>query len=406
MLLQRTKKLQSTLLSFCSQILGMLQFLLILLQVKPGVETDHFLYLFSLGFILPQIVLDGFLSPSLISQQRINKKVEKFIKNRGGLIVATLILGMSLLSSEHETDSQKLFFLTIVLSVNAHLQYQNWYLANLNAVAGNPLWKSGLWIPANLLATAFLAFSFNDAYLQLIAMSVGLFLGNIGFHFAIKRVGIAAIEDLRFQIPKSAGIGLNYWFLGRSTLSYSIIFGIQTLSMQSQSATLTLITIPSKIVSGFTSIFINSILPFYVNLQILDKKRIQKTIYSYLIFSLVVDIAIFLLISKYFPNVRPIAMVTAAWITGSTAAAFGQNVLLKFRSPKINFLTVLPSMMVFTILFSLSRISELNFIVICCAYTVLDCLTACIQFWAIGFKRLALIFGILTCIVTHYWFFH
>lgn len=383
-------KLTSATLSLLSQLIGIMQLYVLLAKIGSGRASDIYFYLFTMGLIIPQIFLDGFISPALLGKRISFAKAKKLVSR--SLIMILIINVLIFVKIHSQTDDYFAYLIVIILFLNSIIQFINWFLVSINSLLGKPNLKSGMFIPANLLGMLLILIPTSNSYQSVFYMSIGLSLGNACFFVFIKSktLKLGDIDIVTHNRPT-----LDYYLLlVKSSIAYLGIFGIQSLAFDLKTSALTTLTIPAKIVSGFTTIFINSGLPLHVNIFTFNEIKTRKIIWKYVFFS----ISICLLTSGfcYFlvPKYSEIANITAIWLISSVGSSFAQAILLKNHSPKAALLSTIPVISVF---FSLSLVlgyKQFSVELFFWAFALIDSLSASIQFLQVRYWNLAIFFTI------------
>jgi hypothetical protein len=275
---------------------------------------------------------------------------------------------------------------------------------SVNAVFGIPFFKSGMFIPANFLAIVMLLLPSESSYQVVLNMCLGLLIGNIAFLLVIKfKTSLPQKVDgiIVMELP-----GNYYWLLLKSSFSYFGILGIQTLAFDLKTSAITLLAIPGKIVSGFTSIFINSVLPFHINTSVFNELKMKTTIWRYLFFSSFISIFSIIVFYIFFSEYLLIAIITSIWLLSSVGSSFAGVILSKKLPPQAVIYSVFPIIAVFVLLRLFLEFKQIDMLVLFLALALIDALSAAIQFVQIKYWLFAVIFIfvslVLAMLSTHF----
>ena len=386
-LLFQNSKLVSASLSLISQLLGVLQIVTLITKVGPGRETDIYFYIFAIGLVFPQIFIDGFISPALVNQRISLESIKKIL-----ILCLILILICNFLAylKIRTQENNLVIYTIIVLMLNSFVQFINWFYVSVKAVFGIPFFKSGMFIPANSFGIIMLIMSSKSSYQNVLNMCLGLLFGNLAFLFVIKLKAPLPSKDKGILVVNFSGN--YYWLLVKSTCSYLGILGIQTLAFDLKTSTITLLAIPGKIVSGFTSIFINSMLPFHVNVSVFNELKMKTTIWKYLVFSTLISISSIILFYFFFSEYLLITIITSIWLVSSVGSAFAQVILSKKLPPRAVIFSILPIVFIFVLLSTILEYRQIDVLVLFIAFALIDALSAAIQYVQIKYWQFAGLF--------------
>ena len=386
-LLFQNSKLVSASLSLISQLLGVLQIVTLITKVGPGRETDIYFYIFAIGLVFPQIFIDGFISPALVNQRISLESIKKIL-----ILCLILILICNFLAylKIRTQENNLVIYIIIVLMLNSFVQFINWFYVSVKAVFGIPFFKSGMFIPANSFGIIMLIMSSKSSYQNVLNMCLGLLFGNLAFLFVIKLKAPLPSKDKGILVVNFSGN--YYWLLVKSTCSYFGILGIQTLAFDLKTSTITLLAIPGKIVSGFKSIFINSMLPFHVNVSVFNELKMKTTIWKYLVFSTLISISSIILFYFFFSEYLLITIITSIWLVSSVGSAFAQVILSKKLPPRAVIFSILPIVFIFVLLSTILEYRQIDVLVLFIAFALIDALSAAIQYVQIKYWQFAGLF--------------
>ena len=393
-LLLQNSKLTSTSLSLVSQLLGILQLILLITKVGPGRETDTYFYIFAIGLVFPQIFIDGFISPAMLRGRLSAKSINKIM-----VLCLILIFIFNFLAylKIRSNGNNAAIYVIIVLMLNSLVQFVNWFYASVKAVFGIPFFKSGMFIPANSLGVIMLLMPEENSYQNVLNMCIGLLIGNLAFLFAIKLNPPLRSEFNNLVVLNSSGN--YYWLLVKSFCSYFGILGIQTIAFDLKASAITFLAIPGKIVSGFTSIFINSILPFHVNVSVFNELKMKTTIWRYLLFSTLISLISIIVFLVFFPEYFLFSIVISVWLVSSVGSSFAQVIVLKKLPPGAVIFSIFPIFLVYALLITMTRFNQIDILALFIAFALIDALSASIQFIQIRYWQFAGVFTLTSLVL-------
>ena len=392
-------------LSLLSQGLGMVQLFLLLWHYGATGATDAYLYLFNLGNLPTQILITGFMYPSLLNGSRLSRKALRSFLGVVPTLALLLVLSASVGLLTESRIGESAFLFIFFCAINSVLQTVVWFFGTLSDFEGNPVWISGIALPGNFLACLALMLPLNSSVANVTAIFASLAVGNCLLLALMlkRRVGFEVIYSYSEFPASSSNFARNRPFLFRAISVYGGFMVIQSLTVSLPASVLTLLSVPMKIVASVTASFLNATLPKIINKDT-QSPGSSITFLKYVLvavvgFGLTAELLSFIFWPTYIAEVG----VSAIWLTTSCLSAVSQRLSNRFRNPSST--NLVSAVVPVTAILVLASSSTAGFgaLAILCAYGFADAVSSVIQFRVIEFRRFSLISSVLATGVGIVW---
>ena len=390
-------------LSLASQVVGLLQLAALLWIYGPSNATDAYFYLFNLGNLPTQILIVGVLYPLLINDDRVTRKrAVKFgiwVPACAPLVVA---IGTAWLVVNGRVTAA-LVPIIILAAINAVLQARLWFYAVIAEAGGVPHWIAAVALPANFLATVTLLFPWGSSMSSVTAMMVALTIANGAFLVATvrSRISIRVMQELP-EIPTRRRHA-QWWFFAKSGTSYGGLMVIQSLALILPPATLTLLTLPVKIVGSVSATFVNAVMPMLVHQATESPAAARKFLRILVILLGPVGAAGVAVSAMFAPDYFLEVLVVSLWLVASAASAVAGRMAYRFLEPKASRVTmvVVPAIVIGVSASTLS--SSFGLLALLCAYAAVDAASSFLFLVSLRDRLMAVICGVLTTALALIW---
>lgn len=292
----------------------------------------------------------------------------------------------------------------LVLSgINAIVQARLWYKAVAAEAEGNPTWIAAIALPANGLATLVMLLPWPNSSSTVTAMMAALVLGNAGYLVVmlIRKVGYASLNQLPAK-PTRRHAG-HWWFLTKSFVGYGGLMVIQSLALVLPPATLTLLTLPSKIVGSVASTFVNAVMPALVHQNTESTegaRRFLRLLVLILGISGMLGVAA---VAIWFPEYITQALIVALWLVASASSSVAQRLMFRFLPPSSSRITlVVMPLIVLAVAFSVQT-QGFGLIALLCAYALVDAATSFLTLLSLRDKVMTPVSGFVTGAIMGIW---
>lgn len=403
MLKSRRAHLRAPVLSLASQASGLLQLGALLWRHGPSNATDAYFYLFNLGNLPTQILIVGVLYPMLLNQDRVTR--------RGALRFGRLVPVAALLAvaagsgwlSIQGRVSLDIAPILILAAVNAVIQARLWFLAVFAEADGRPHWMAAIALPANVLATLVMLLPWPSSTATVTAMFVALAIANGGFLVVMARVkvGIHVLDGLP-AVPGRKH-SAHYWFLSKSFVGYGGLMIVQSLALVLPPSTLTLLTLPMKIVGSVAATFVNAVMPLLVhqNTESPTEARRFLSILTVILGSLglVILVAGGLFLPEHFVQV----LVVALWLLAAAAASVAQRMMFRFLPPSASRITLAVVPMIVAAVAVSVQSDGFGLIALLCAYALVDAASGFLILVALRARVMSCVTGLITLSLAAIW---
>lgn len=383
--------LRAPALSLASQAIGVVQLFALLWRHGASNATDAYFYLFNLGNLPTQILIVGVLYPMLLNEHRITRvAARRFGYFVSGISVGAIGLGWAWLAHTDRV-SEEIIPIICLSAVNAAFQALIWHRAVLAEADGSPQWVSAVALPANFLATCVILLPWPNSTSTVTAMMVALASANSLFLISMVslRVGRAVLD----RLPEASIVKHRapWWFLAKSGVGYGGLMVVQSVSLVLPPSTLTLLTVPMKIVASVSATFTNAILPRLIHQSSTSPEGGRRFLRIAAGALAVVGTLLFIVARLFFPEYSLTALVIALWLVASAASSVAQRLAFRFLKPSASRITlfVVPAIVLATLVSS--KFDGFGLIPLLCAYAAVDAASGCLLLFALKDKIMAFI---------------
>ncbi|MEV7135687.1 hypothetical protein AB0N24_22710 [Arthrobacter sp. NPDC093128] len=356
-----------------------------------------------MGNLPTQILIVGVLYPMLLNQDRVTR--------RGALRFGRLVPVAALLAvaagsgwlSIQGRVSLDIAPILILAAVNAVIQARLWFLAVFAEADGRPHWMAAIALPANVLATLVMLLPWPSSTATVTAMFVALAIANGGFLVVMARVkvGIHVLDGLP-AVPGRKH-SAHYWFLSKSFVGYGGLMIVQSLALVLPPSTLTLLTLPMKIVGSVAATFVNAVMPLLVhqNTESPTEARRFLSILTVILGSLglVILVAGGLFLPEHFVQV----LVVALWLLAAAAASVAQRMMFRFLPPSASRITLAVVPMIVAAVAVSVQSDGFGLIALLCAYALVDAASGFLILVALRARVMSCVTGLITLSLAAIW---
>lgn len=396
-------QLRAPALSLASQISGLLQLAALLWRHGPSNATDAYFYLFNLGNLPTQILLVGVFYPMLLSQDRVTR--DGALRFRRWVPVATLIAvaaGSGWLSIQGRVPFELLPVL-VLAALNAIVQARLWYMAVSAEADGSPHWMAAIALPANVVATLVMLLPWPSSTAAVTAMLAALMTANAGFLIVMARINVGSQVLDRLPKTRIRRHSAHFWFLSKSFVGYGGLVIVQSLALVLPPATLTLLTLPTKIVGSVSATFVNAVMPRLVHQNSespASAKRFLRVLSLILgALGLLVLVAGEALIPQYVAQI----IVVALWLLASASAAVAQRIMFRFLPPSASRITLIVVPIIVLAVALSAQSNGFGLIALLCAYALVDAASGFLILVTLRDWLMACVTGCITLALAAIW---
>jgi hypothetical protein len=366
--------------SLASQITGLAQIALLLSHGGATGATDTYFYLFSLGLTPTLILVQGLMYPLLLNETKISQNGLRRIRKGTPLLAFGFILvGCGWLALRGRLHGEQLP-LAILIAANTVLQARLFFRAVAAEASGNPLWISGIALPANLTACVMLLLPWRSSLAATTAMLVALVVGNTALLVVVARraVGRAVLESCPVQSAPRAG---SLWFLGKASIGYVSQIVLSSLAVLLPASGVTFLGLATKLVGATSTTFTNAILPNFVH-QLTSTDASGRRFLRVLVVTLAVTGAVgVVVVAVVRPEETWTATIIAAWLVTSSAAAVAVRMSFRFLPASAAGVTIVAVVVVVIAAVLASNRPGFDLNILLSAYGAVDGVTAALLLW-------------------------
>lgn len=396
-------QLRAPVLSLASQVSGLLQLGALLWRFGPSNATDAYFYLFNLGNLPIQILLVGVLYPMLLNDDRVTKQGARRFAVWVPLATTLSVAGGCIWLSVQGRSSLDFVAIFILAYVNAVVQARLWYLAVAAEAEGNPRWMAAVALPANALATLIMLLPWPSSTATVTAMLAALVSANSAYLLIMVRQKVGQTVLSSLPVTPARRHSAHWWFLAKSSVGYGGLIVVQSLALVLPPSTLTLLTLPTKIVGSVAATFVNAVMPILVHQSTESPTSARR--FLRLLGLLLGGAGAFGVLGIYLavPPYLTQAIVVALWLIASASASVAQRLMFRFLPPSSSRITIIVvPIIVLGVAFSVS-FEGFGLIALLSAYALVDAATSFLILIALRDKLMATVSGLISAALAAIW---
>ena len=368
-------------LSLASQGVGLAQIALLLVPSGANEATDAYFYLFNMALFPTLIMINAVMYPLLINEQRMSQHGLARVRWVTPALGIVFVIVGALWLDRCGRLGPALVPLVGVSAANAIAQPLVWFKAVCAQAAGDTRWIGGIALPANLTAVTFLLLPWSTAGAAVIAMVSGLVVGNLALLVVMTRRGIgdAVFEGAPTTVQRS--FSGTVWFFGRGSVSYIGMALMQSTAALLPAASLTILSLATKLVESLTSTFILAILPAIVHQNTQSKaaaRQFLRILASAVGAGSVVGVIVVIAVRR---DLLIPAVALSLWLLAASLAAVAQRLSFRFLRPSASGITMggVSAVVACALLSASAPGFDLN--VLLSSYAATDAISAMLMLW-------------------------
>lgn len=399
----KRSQVRGPVLSMASQATGLLQLAVLLWRYGPTNATDAYLYLFNLGILPIQVLLVGVLYPMLLNADRITRASARRLGLGVPFVTVISVGGGCVWLWIQGRTSLEVLPILILAAVNGVVQARLWYLAIAAEAEGNPRWMAAVALPANGLATLVMLLPWPTSTATVTAMMTALVVANATYLGIMVRRKVGQAVLIQLPTKPARRHSAHWWFLTKSSVGYGGLMVIQSAALVLPPATLTLLTLPTKIVGSVTATFVNAVMPLLVH-QKTESTGGAKSFLRLLTLILgSVGALGVLIVATLLPEFLTQALIVALWLVASASSSVGQRLMFRFLPPSASRITlfVMPTVVLAVALSA--QTPGFGLIALLCAYAMVDAATSFLILLSLREKVMTPVSGFVTGAIVGIW---
>ena len=382
-----------------SQALGLLQLILLFHNVPSGRASDAYFYLYNWGLLPTQMILLGVVYPLWLRSVPL-----------GRLRVARIVAGVSTASGAAALLAT---FILVLLGKGYHgiwlhaallagvgaVAAVGWAGALRSAALGRPAWLSSVTLLSSLFACLALAAPASNLGDRVTRMCVGLLVGSAVFAVLVILLGTRATRDETLSVVRP-GSNEPGWYLLKSVIGYGAAISLQSMTASLATSSLSSLNIVIKVVSGFSTVVTNTILPRLVHSSSSSADDAFGYGWSVLYLASALGLAAGgaeIALGGRYPA---LGLIIAAWILASSLSVSSQRVALRFFPASYSAISVGAGLVIPLTVGVLSLLGRLSLSTVLVAYVSLDLVVGVALSAIMGGRRLALASAIVASVMT------
>jgi len=395
--------LRGPLVSIASQLTGLIQLAAILFLVGADNSTDSYFYLFTLGLTPILILMVGLMYPLLLNEERITLGGLRRIRWAAPASSGALVLGGSIWLSVTDSGGPWLGYLTLAVITNSVAQCAVWFRAVAAEAGGDPLWISGVALPANILAVVSLIFPWPNSGAAMAAMTFALALGNLMLYVVMRRrqVGVVVLQESpATRVGSARG---SYWFLGKASVGYAGQATMQSIAVTLPASSVTFLNLANKIVGAASSTFVNALMPLVINQSTETTASGRKFLRLSLPIMALGGGALIVIAAVVNPELILTSIIVTCWLLTSTAAAVAQRMAFRFLDANASRISMAVILVVTAAAAASALSPSFSLNVLLGALAIMDGVTAALLLWALRDRTVSAIVSILVACLVYIW---
>ncbi|WP_461172270.1 hypothetical protein M1D93_14900 [Arthrobacter sp. Z1-9] len=258
-------------------------------------------------------------------------------------------------------------------------------------------------LPANALATLIMLLPWSDSAATVTAMLASLLAANLAYLVLMiwQKAGRNVLNGLpTLPVRRHSA---HWWFLTKSFVGYGGLMVVQSLALVLPPSTLTLLTLPMKIVGSVAATFVNAVMPLLVHQGTESPSAARRFLRLLVVLLGSVGLVGVLGINLTLPAYLIQAVVVALWLIASASASVAQRLMFRFLPPSSSRITliVVPLIVVAVALSTSSQ--QFGLIALLCAYAMVDAATSFLILIALRDKLMAATSGFVSAALLLIW---
>lgn len=382
----RSRHFRAPVVSGVSQLLGLIQIGLLTRASDTGIATDAYFLLFGFALLPSQILVAGVWYPMLINDAGTTLRTHRQLKVAAPTLVAMAVLGGTVLLTVSDRLPPNAAPMVALLVANGVIATSLWFTTLWLAAQGRATWFAGVALPANAAACLMLAMPWTTLSVRVIAMLVGLTLGNalLWLYFRIRRLG-----PRQEQLPIGSGSARATvtWFFAKSATGHVGLNAIQALALVLPASSITILSILTKVVGSISTTAINALMPTLVNAN----QHSQEPALRFL-WRTSVPLSMFLVAVSTIALVKTNTSVAyvaigLGWLAAINANAVAQRLAYRFLPPSASRVSILVMLAVLASLGTMAAFDALSLPILVIGLVTIEAATAIMLLWVLNVRN-------------------
>ncbi|MDQ0000519.1 hypothetical protein [Pseudarthrobacter sulfonivorans] len=350
-----------------------------------------------------QILIVGVLYPMLLNDDRVTRRGAQRFGAWVPLATTLAIAGGCIWLSFQGRSSVEILPIYILAAANALVQARLWYLAVAAEAEGKPGWMAAVALPANALATLVMLLPWPNSTATVTAMLAALVVANTGY--LVLMMTRSAGQNVLRVLPTTPTRkhSAHWWFLSKSFVGYGGLMVVQSLALVLPPATLTLLTLPMKIVGSVAATFVNAVMPRLVHQDTESPSGARRFLRQMVLLlggtGVIGALGIYSTVPAYFTQ----AVIVALWLVASASASVAQRLMFRFLPPSASRITLVVVPMIVAGVAVSATLDGFGLIALLSAYALVDAATSFLILIALRDKLMAIVSGLISAALTAIW---
>jgi hypothetical protein len=273
-----------------------------------------------------------------------------------------------------------------LLVANGVITTSLWFTTLWLAAQGRATWFAGVALPANAVACVMLAMPWTTLSVRVIAMLVGLTLGNalLWLYFRIRRLG-----PRQEQLPIGSGSARATvtWFFAKSATGHVGLNAIQALALVLPASSITILSILTKVVGSISTTAINALMPTLVNANQSSQEPALRFLWR-----TSVPLSMFLVVVSTIALVKTNVSVAyvaigLGWLAAINANAVAQRLAYRFLPPSASRVSILVMLVVLASLGTMAAFDALSLPLLVIGFVTIEAATAITLLWVLNVRN-------------------
>jgi hypothetical protein len=367
--------------SLASQGVGLAQVGLLILRAGANSATDAYFYLFNMAMLPTLILISSVMYPMLINEQKMSQRGLRRVRWITPFL-GTIFVGVGALWLDRSGRlGPALVPLVFVSAANAVVQALVWFKAVCAQAAGGARWISGVALPANFVATVALLVPWGSAVATVTAMVGALVVGNVALLVVMTLRGIGdvvlACASATEEPPRSGGV----WFFSRASVGYVGGLLMQSTAVLLPPASLTILSLATKVVASVSASFVNAILPALVHQDTNSNVPVRRFLRMFMLVVGAVSVVGLVVVVGVRRDLLLPALALAIWLLSTSSAAVAQRLSFRFLRPSASGWSIGGLFVVVACALLSARAPGFNLTVLLSSYAAMDAVSALLLLW-------------------------
>lgn len=389
--------------SLVSQAVGLVQLGLLFVQAGANTATDAYFYLFNMSILPTLILINAVMYPLLINDQKMSQRGLVRVRWVTPALGIAFVAAGALWLDRSGRLGPALVPLVFVNAANAVAQALVWFKAVCAQAAGGTRWIAGVALPANMVAVAVLLLPWGSAAATVTAMVSALVLGNLTLVVIMMRMGVGDVVLADARTTGKHSTSGTVWFFSRASVGYVGLTLMQSTAVLLPAASLTILSLATKVVGSVSTTFVNARLPALVHQNTESTTAARGFLRNLTLMVGTTSAGGLMIVVCFRRDLLVPALALAAWLLASSSAAVAQRLSFRFLPPNASGITIGGVVVVEACALLSAGTPGFDLNLLLSSYAAIDAVTAVLLLWLLKDRAMSAVMAIVLAGLTAIW---